>query len=102
MALRPWLERFAHETITIKGRMSREVELTKHLVAHPNVPVHFTDLDGFEAAANVWSTRDRIAAALEIPRGGARPGRRGPPRPPRPEAAPGGRGPFHHRGRLGR
>src|SRR3990172_2948762 len=68
MALRPWLERFAHETITIKGRMSREVELTKHLVAHPNVPVHFTDLDGFEAAANVWSTRDRIAAALEIPR----------------------------------
>jgi len=68
MALRPWLERFAHETITIKGRVSREVELTKHLVAHPNVPVHFTDLDGFEAAANVWSTRDRIAAALEIPR----------------------------------
>src|SRR3970040_1692425 len=68
MALRPWLEQFAHETITIKGRVSREVELTKHLVAHPNVPVHFTDLDGFEAAANVWSTRDRIAAALEIPR----------------------------------
>ena len=64
MAVRPWLERFADETITIKERVSREIEVTRHLVAHPNVPVLFTDLDGFEAAGNLWSTRARVAAAL--------------------------------------
>jgi len=67
MTLRPWLERFADETITIKGAVSRELELTKHLVANPTRPVHFTDLDGFQAVGNLWSTRDRIAAALGVP-----------------------------------
>ena len=66
MAVRPWLERFADETITIKEKVSREVEVTRHLLAHPNVPVHFTDLDGFEAAGNLWSTRDRVASALGV------------------------------------
>ena len=66
MAVRPWLERFADETITIKEKVSREIEVTRHLLAHPNVPVHFTDLDGFEAAGNLWSTRDRVASALGV------------------------------------
>ena len=68
MAIRPWLERFADETVTIEERVSREVEVTRRLVAHPNVPVHFTDLDGFEAAGNVWSTRDRVAASMGVSR----------------------------------
>ena len=66
MAVRPWLDRFADETITITEKVSREVEVTRHLVRHPDVPVHFTDLDGFEAAGNLWSTRDRVAAAMGI------------------------------------
>ncbi len=66
MAVRPWLERFADETITITEKVSREIEVTRHLMAHPNVPVHFSDLDGFEAAGNLWSTRDRVAAALGV------------------------------------
>ena len=66
MAVRPWLERFADETITIKEKVSREIEVTRHLLAHPNVPVHFSDLDGFEAAGNLWSTRDRVASALGV------------------------------------
>ncbi len=69
MAVRPWLERFADETITIKEKVSREIEVTRHLLAHPNVPVAFTDLDGFEAAGNIWSTRDRVAAALGVTKG---------------------------------
>jgi len=66
MAVRPWLERFADDVVTIKEPVSREIEVTKHLVAHPTVPVHFTDLDGFEAAANLWSTRSRVAASMGI------------------------------------
>lgn len=68
MTVRPWLERFADETVTIKEKVSREIEVTRHALAHPNIPVHFTDLDGFEAAANLWSTRDRVARALGIAR----------------------------------
>ncbi|MEK6988052.1 MAG: UbiD family decarboxylase, partial [Candidatus Thermoplasmatota archaeon] len=66
MAVRPWLERFADEVVTIKEPVSREIEVTRHLVAHPNVPVHFTNLDGFDATGNLWSTRDRVAASLNI------------------------------------
>jgi len=66
MAVRPWLERFADETITINEKVSREIEVTRHLLAHPSVPVHFSDLDGFEAAGNLWSTRDRVASALGV------------------------------------
>jgi len=64
MGIRAWLERFAGETVTVEDRVSREIEVTRHLVAHPNVPVHFRDLDGFEAAGNLWSTRERVATAL--------------------------------------
>src|SRR3989304_5077753 len=38
------------------------------LLAHPRLPVHFTDLDGRQAAGNLWSTRDRVAEALRVPR----------------------------------
>ncbi|TLZ64302.1 MAG: UbiD family decarboxylase [Methanobacteriota archaeon] len=64
MSVREWLERFSDEVVTIKERTSRELACTRTLLKHPRSPVHFTDLDGFEAAGNLWSTRDRLAAAM--------------------------------------
>ena len=68
MAIREWLERFSDEVVTIKEPMSRELACTRILLEHPRSPVHFTDLDGFEAAGNLWSTRDRVAAAMRTTR----------------------------------
>jgi UbiD family decarboxylase len=42
------------------------LEATRVLLRHPRQPVHFTDLDGSEAAGNLWSTRERVAAALNV------------------------------------
>src|SRR2546425_6534921 len=64
MAVRPWLERFSDEVVTINERTSREIECTRILAKHPRNPVHFTDLDSYEAVGNLWSTRDRVAAAM--------------------------------------
>ena len=66
MAVREWLERFRGEVVTVDARVSRDVELTRHLLANPRQPVHFRDLDGYEAVGNLWSTRDRIARALNL------------------------------------
>ncbi|HEV8594413.1 MAG TPA: UbiD family decarboxylase [Thermoplasmata archaeon] len=68
MAVREWLERFRDEVVTIDAPVSRELEVTRHLLAHPHSPVHFRDLEGYEAVGGLWSTRERIAAALGIPR----------------------------------
>jgi len=65
MAIREWLEMFSDEVVRVPGRTSRELECTRILVKHPRSPVHFTDLDGFEAVGNLWSTRDRVATALK-------------------------------------
>ena len=64
MAIRRWLESFSEDVVEVRERTSRELECTRILLKHPNKPVHFSDLDGFEAVGNVWSTRDRVAAAL--------------------------------------
>src|SRR2546428_9038154 len=64
MAVRPWLERFSDEVVTINERTSREIECTRILAKHPRNPVHFTDLDSYEAVGNLGSTRDRVAAAM--------------------------------------
>lgn len=66
MALRQWLDRFASDVITVRERTSLEVEVTKHLLAHPTRPVLFPNLDGGAAAGNVWSTRERVSAALGV------------------------------------
>src|SRR5207245_1520646 len=66
MALRPWLDRVANETVTVRERVGRELEVTRRILAYPTAPVHFLNLDGAEAAANVWSTRDRVAASLNL------------------------------------
>src|SRR2546427_11058874 len=64
MAVRPWLERFSDEVVTINERTSREIECTRILAKHPRSPVHLTDFDGYEAVGNLWSTRERVASAM--------------------------------------
>ena len=65
MAIRRWLESFSEDVVEVREHTSRELECTRILLKHPNKPVHFSDLDGFEAVGNVWSTRDRVATALK-------------------------------------
>ncbi len=67
MAVREWLERFSDEVLRIEADTSREIEATRILVREPRRPVHFRSLDGAEAVGNLWSTRDRVAAALRTP-----------------------------------
>ena len=67
MAVREWLERFSDDVLRIDADTSREVEATRILVREPRRPVHFRSLDGSEAVGNLWSTRDRVAAALRTP-----------------------------------
>ncbi len=64
MAIRQWFERFSSDIVTTSERTSRELECTRVLMEHPRNPVHFLDLDGFEAAGNLWSTRERVAGAM--------------------------------------
>jgi len=68
MAIRQWLEKFSRDVVRVDERTSRELECTRILLNHPTAPVHFTDLDGFAAVGNLWSTRERVAAALGIPK----------------------------------
>ena len=64
MPLRAWLRTFHSEVVTIEETVSREIEVTRHLLKHPHHPVYFKDLEGYEAVGNLWSTRERIASAL--------------------------------------
>jgi UbiD family decarboxylase len=66
MAIRQWIENFSRDVIRVPKETSRDLECTRFLLKHPQSPVHFTDLDGFEAVGNLWSTRDRVASALGI------------------------------------
>jgi len=68
MAIRAWLDRFAADVVRIENPTSREIECTRILLGHPRQPVHFAKLEGGEAVGNLWSTRDRVAASLAIPR----------------------------------
>jgi len=70
MPIHDWLEVFRDETVEVKERVSRELEVTKHLLANLHKPVWFKDLDGYEAVGNLWSTRDRIAAAMKTDKRG--------------------------------
>ena len=68
MAIRSWLNRFADDVVTFDGPVRREIEVTRHLLAHPTQPVFLPSLEGGAAVGNLWSTRDRVASALGIPR----------------------------------
>ncbi len=48
----------------MKGKVSRELELTKMLLKERTRPVLFENLDGYRAVGNLWSTRERIAQAM--------------------------------------
>ncbi|OGS56218.1 MAG: hypothetical protein A3K60_08735 [Euryarchaeota archaeon RBG_19FT_COMBO_56_21] len=63
--MRKLLEQFP-ETITVNGRVSRDLELTKALWKEKTKPVFFENLDGFRAVGNLWSTRERIASAMAV------------------------------------
>ena len=73
MAIRPWLDRFRSEVVTIDGPVKRELEATRHLLAHPDQPVFLPRMEGGPAVGNLWSTRDRVAAALRVPPDGLLP-----------------------------
>jgi UbiD family decarboxylase len=68
MAIRDWLKSYEDEVVTVSERTARDLGGTKILLQHPRRPVHFTDLEGGEAVGNLWSTRDRVANALSIPK----------------------------------
>jgi UbiD family decarboxylase len=67
MAIRKWLEQFGNEVVTIDGPVRRELDATRLFMENPSRPVFLPKMEGGPAAANVWSTRDRVAAALRIP-----------------------------------
>ncbi len=52
------------DKVVIKGKVSRDVEVTKYLLKSPTRPMVFEDLDGYTAVGNLWSTRERIAQAM--------------------------------------
>src|SRR3990172_1081530 len=66
MAVREWLDKFRDEVVTIEKPVSPDLEVTRHLLAHPRQPVHFRNLDGYEAVGGLWSTRDRISRAMGL------------------------------------
>lgn len=53
------------ETVTVKGRVSRDLEVTKYLTKAGDKPVLFEDLDGHRAVGNLWASRRRIEQALK-------------------------------------
>lgn len=67
MAIRSWLDRFRSDVVTVDRPVKRDLEATRHFVANPNRPVFLPHLEGGPAAGNLWSTRDRVAAALSFP-----------------------------------
>jgi len=67
MALQTWLDRFGPDVVNVEGPVKRELDATRHFLAHPDRPVLLKNLEGGPAAANVWSKRGRVAAALHIP-----------------------------------
>ena len=67
MAVREWLDRFRDDVVTIEAPVSRDLGVTRHLLAHPRQPVHFKDVEGYESVGGLWSTRERIAQAMNLP-----------------------------------
>ncbi|NJE30862.1 UbiD family decarboxylase [Thermococcus sp. 18S1] len=66
--LREIIKRF-DDAVVIKEPVSKELEVTRYLLKYRDRPVLFKDVDGWEVAGNIWSTRERIASYLGIERG---------------------------------
>ena len=52
------------DTVIVKGRVSRDMEVAKHLTKAGTTPVLFENLDGHMAVGNLWASRERIERAL--------------------------------------
>ncbi|UCE46178.1 MAG: UbiD family decarboxylase [Methanobacteriota archaeon] len=63
MSIRSLLEQY-EDTVIVKGRVSRDMEVAKHLTKAGNTPVLFENLDGHMAVGNLWASRERIERAL--------------------------------------
>src|SRR2546428_11635480 len=68
MAIREWLGAFPNAVVEVKEPGAIDLEATRFLLQHPRQPVHLKDLHGGEAVGNLWSTRDRVATALRVPK----------------------------------
>ncbi len=66
MAIRDWLAAFSNDVVEVKEPVATDLEATRFLLHHPTQPVHLRNLQGGQAVGNLWSTRDRVAAALRI------------------------------------
>src|ERR1700704_1698636 len=66
MALRTWLHRFGQDVVTVNGSVKRDLDATRHFLANPSRPVFLPNLEGGPAAANLWSTRDRLPGAPPV------------------------------------
>ena len=67
MAIRKWLDRFGRDVVTVDRPVKRDLEASRHFLANANRPVFLPNFEGGPAAANLWSTRERVAEALKIP-----------------------------------
>jgi len=52
------------DLVIVKEPVSKELEITRYLLKYRDRPVLFEDVDGWKAAGNIWSTRERIASFL--------------------------------------
>jgi UbiD family decarboxylase len=50
--------------VTVKGRVSRDLEVARYLAKAGDAPVLFENLDGHRAVGNLWASRKRIEHAL--------------------------------------
>src|SRR2546426_9753942 len=73
MAIREWLAAFSNDVVEVKEPVATDLEATRFLLQHPRQPVHLQDLHGGEAVGNLWSTRDRVATPLRVPKAGLLP-----------------------------
>lgn len=62
------MEQF-EDTVVIKGRVSRDLEITRYLLKAEDAPVLFENMDNHRAVGNLWATRERIATAMRTTAG---------------------------------
>ena len=67
MALRNLLSEMK-DLVTVNENVPLELEVSKMLAERPTTPIMFSDLGGYRAAGNIWSTRERICWAMNIKR----------------------------------
>ncbi|AHF79868.1 UbiD family decarboxylase [Thermococcus paralvinellae] len=64
--LREIIEEFMDDVVTIEKPVNKNLEVTRYLLKYKTKPVLFKDVNGWEVAGNIWSTRERIAKYLGI------------------------------------